>query len=125
MRLFESTVRALTWAAFVGCGQTCVAVKRAYVVGDPRPWAEAFAASARALKVGDPARAETDIGPMITADARDRFDAMIQATVRAGAQRSGRRGRALPGPGFFYAPTVLTGGDRGGRDRAWPERSAR
>ena len=30
----QSTVRALTWAAFVGCGQTCVAVKRVYVVGD-------------------------------------------------------------------------------------------
>src|SRR5262249_31790849 len=34
----ESTVRCLTWAAYVGCGQTCVAVKRVYVVGDPRPW---------------------------------------------------------------------------------------
>ncbi len=59
----QSTVRALTWAAFVGCGQTCVAVKRVYVVGDPGPWAEAFAAQARALKVGDPARPETDVGP--------------------------------------------------------------
>ena len=48
--------RALSWAAFVGCGQTCVAVKRVYVVGDAGPWAEAFAAQAKALKVGDPGR---------------------------------------------------------------------
>ena len=34
---------ALSWAAFVGCGQTCVAVKRVYVVGDARPWADALA----------------------------------------------------------------------------------
>ena len=32
----ESTVRALVWGAFVGCGQTCVAVKRIIVVGDAR-----------------------------------------------------------------------------------------
>ncbi len=51
----DSTTRALTWASFVGAGQTCVAVKRVYVVGDPRPWAEALAERARSLRVGDPA----------------------------------------------------------------------
>lgn len=102
----QSTVRALNWAAFVGCGQTCVAVKRVLVVGDPRPWAEALARSARALKVGDPAQADTDVGPMITSIARERFDAVIQAAVRAGA-RVLAGGESLPGPGSFYAPTVL------------------
>ncbi|MGC8638327.1 MAG: aldehyde dehydrogenase family protein, partial [Isosphaeraceae bacterium] len=102
----ESTVRALSWAAFVGCGQTCVAVKRALVVGDPHPWAEAFAASAQALKVGDPAHADTDVGPMITSSARERFDIFIKNTVKAGA-RVLAGGSSLPGPGSFYAPTVL------------------
>ena len=102
----ESTVRALTWAAFVGCGQTCVAVKRIYVVGDPQPWSEAFAAAARALKVGDPSRDDTDLGPMITETARDRFDDMIKAAVQAGA-RVLAGGTRLSGPGWFYAPTVL------------------
>ena len=50
----EPTARALAWGAFVGCGQTCVAVKRVYVVGDPGPWAEAIAAVARRLRIGDP-----------------------------------------------------------------------
>ena len=103
---FQSTVRALTWAAFVGCGQTCVAVKRVYVIGDPRPWAEEFAAQARALEVGDPARPATDIGPMITARARDRFDRQIKDAVRAGA-RVLAGATSLSGPGLFYAPTVL------------------
>ena len=102
----ESTIRALTWAAFVGCGQTCVAVKRVYVVGDPQPWSEAFAAAARALKVGDPSRNDTDLGPMITETARDRFDDMIKAAVQAGA-RVLAGGTRLSGPGWFYAPTVL------------------
>jgi acyl-CoA reductase-like NAD-dependent aldehyde dehydrogenase len=43
---------------------------------------------------------------MITAGARDRFDAMIQAAVRAGA-RILTGGKSVPGPGSFYAPTVL------------------
>ncbi|MBV8312623.1 MAG: aldehyde dehydrogenase family protein, partial [Planctomycetaceae bacterium] len=102
----HSTVRALIWAAFVGCGQTCVAVKRVYVVGDARPWAEEFAARARALEVGDPARPTTDMGPMITASARARFDQQIKETIRAGA-RALAGGTSLGGPGWFYAPTVL------------------
>jgi acyl-CoA reductase-like NAD-dependent aldehyde dehydrogenase len=102
----HSTVRALTWAAYVGCGQTCVAVKRVYVVGDAGPWAEEFSARARALEVGDPARPATDIGPMITANARDRFDRQIKDAIRAGA-RVLAGGTSLGGPGWFYAPTVL------------------
>jgi acyl-CoA reductase-like NAD-dependent aldehyde dehydrogenase len=102
----ESTVRALTWGAFVGCGQTCVAVKRAYVVGDPRPWAEAFASRARSLRVGDPARAEVDVGPMITESACDRFDGLIKAAVRSGATVLAG-GERIPGRGWYYAPTVL------------------
>jgi acyl-CoA reductase-like NAD-dependent aldehyde dehydrogenase len=106
----ESTVRALTWGAFVGCGQTCVSVKRAYVVGDPRPWAEAFALRARSLKVGNPTRAEVDIGPMITESARLRFDGLIKASVRAGA-RVLAGGEGIPGLGWYYAPTVLLAED--------------
>jgi acyl-CoA reductase-like NAD-dependent aldehyde dehydrogenase len=102
----RSTVRALTWAAFVGCGQTCIGVKRVYVVGDPAPWAEAFAAQARALKVGDPSLKGTDLGPMITAAARDRLDRTIKACAQAGA-RVLAGGARLGGPGWFYAPTVL------------------
>ena len=102
----ESTVRALTWAAFVGCGQTCVAVKRVYIVGDPAPWAEALASAARGLRIGDPASSGVDIGPMISAGARERFHAMIRAAIDAGAVALAG-GEPLDGPGHFYPPTVL------------------
>ena len=102
----ESTVRALTWASFVGAGQTCVAVKRAYVIGNPTPWAEALANGAKNLRVGDSARGEVDVGPMITPEARDRFHATIEKAVNAGAKVLAG-GRAIEGPGSFYAPTVL------------------
>lgn len=105
----ESTVRALTWAAFVGCGQTCVAVKRVLVVGDPVPWAEALAAAARALRLGDPATGDVDVGPMISDRARDQVHAMIGAAAARGA-RIVAGGETPPGPGSFYPPTVLAGG---------------
>jgi acyl-CoA reductase-like NAD-dependent aldehyde dehydrogenase len=101
-----STVRALSWAAFVVAGQTCAAVKRVYIVGDATPWAGALAQQADSLRVGDPALADIDVGPLITETARDRFDAFIKAAVGAGA-RVLAGGERLPGPGWFYKPTVL------------------
>jgi acyl-CoA reductase-like NAD-dependent aldehyde dehydrogenase len=98
--------RALAWGAFVGTGQTCVAVKRVYVVGDAAPWAEALAEAARRLRVGDAARGPVDLGPMISEAARTRFHDFIQATTRSGAQVM-TGGEPLPGPGWFYPPTVL------------------
>jgi len=101
-----ATANALAWAAFVGAGQACVAVKRVDAVGDPAPWADALAARARSLRVGDPSASEVDVGPMISEPARSRFDASIRAAEAAGAVVVAG-GRALDGPGWFYAPTVL------------------
>jgi acyl-CoA reductase-like NAD-dependent aldehyde dehydrogenase len=102
----DSTIRAVTWGAFVGCGQTCVSIKRLIVVGDPTPWAEALAESARALRVGNPADAAVDIGPLVSEQACERFHQLIRRTVYAGA-RILTGGERLPGPGSFYPPTVL------------------
>ncbi len=117
-------VRCLTWAAFVGCGQTCVAVKRVYVVGDPGPWADALAASARALRVGDPSAPGIDVGP-------DDLGEGARATPRH--DRGGEVPRAprcwpAAGPstsdGWFYPPTVLLADSRR-RRMPWPARSVR
>ena len=106
----EATVRALTWASFVGAGQTCVASKRVIVVGDPTPWATALAVAAEALRVGDPASAAVDLGPMISESARARFHATIEAAIGRGARRLA--GGLIPeGPGWFYPPTVLLADD--------------
>lgn len=102
----EAVLRPLAWAAFVGAGQTCVAVKRLYVVGDPHPWAAALADAARSLRLGDPRSSAIDVGPLISSEARDRFDHRVRAAVSAGA-RVLTGGEPRPGPGWFYPPTVL------------------
>lgn len=103
------TIPALAWAAFIGAGQTCVAVKRVYVVGDPDPWAAALAEQARALRVGDPSQSDdVDVGPLISPQALDRFHQSIEAAVAAGARVLAG---GSPAPAVeahrFYPPTVL------------------
>ena len=107
---FASTVRSLTWGAFLNAGQTCVGVKRVFVVGDPRRWAEALAEAARALRVGNPVGEDVDVGPLISGPARDRVDAQVRAAVDAGAVVLAG-GRPIEGPGWFYPPTVLLAED--------------
>jgi acyl-CoA reductase-like NAD-dependent aldehyde dehydrogenase len=106
----DDTARPLAWGAFVGSGQTCVAVKRVYVVGDPAPWADRLAEIAQSLRVGDPAESEVDLGSMIDLAARERFDRTIHEAESAGARiLSG--GRPIGGAGAFYPPTVLLSDD--------------
>ncbi len=55
---------------------------------------------------------DTDLGPLISEKARARVEAQVQRALAEGAKllEGGRRLDA--GPGWFYAPTVLTDVDR-------------
>lgn len=101
----DSTARGLCWGAFVGAGQTCVAVKRIYVNGPTGPFLEKLSETARSLRIGDPS-GEVDVGPMISERARSDFHERIEAAVAAGAERL-VGGEPISGPGYFYQPTIL------------------
>jgi acyl-CoA reductase-like NAD-dependent aldehyde dehydrogenase len=92
----DATASKLAANAFAFAGQSCISVQRIYV---ERASFDAFLASfvpkVEALKVGDPADDETDVGPVIDDDARTRIALWI-----AEAEQSGAR--------------VLTGGEDGG-----------
>jgi acyl-CoA reductase-like NAD-dependent aldehyde dehydrogenase len=102
----DKTAAALAWAAFVGAGQTCVAIKRVYTVGDALEWAEAIGDRARKLRVGDPGAADVDIGPLISESACDRFAQQIQESIDRGAVlvSGGMRDGSSRS---FHQPTVL------------------
>jgi succinate-semialdehyde dehydrogenase/glutarate-semialdehyde dehydrogenase len=59
------------------------------------------------LKVGDPMLAETELGPLASADAVQSLHEDVERSVLAGA-RVLTGGERLDRPGSFYAPTVLT-----------------
>ncbi|MBY0396052.1 MAG: aldehyde dehydrogenase family protein, partial [Thermoleophilia bacterium] len=104
------TCDSLTWAAFLNCGQACIAVKRVFIVGDPSRWAVALAERAAALRLGNPGAGTVDVGPLVSPIMRDRFDAKVRAAIEAGAEVLAG-GSPHPGPGAFYPPTVLLARD--------------
>ncbi|MBW1600748.1 aldehyde dehydrogenase family protein [Streptomyces sp. JJ66] len=100
---------ALFHAALANSGQFCAAVKRIYV---QREQAEelvgALAALAAAAVVRPGNDAEAEFGPLVSRAQLERVEALVEDAVAHGAQVV-TGGARLPGPGHFYAPTVVTG----------------
>jgi len=65
-------------------------------------------AKVESLKMGDPAEPDTDMGPVIDARQQARIVDYIDGAVAEGATVA-LGGHALPGPGFWIEPTILTG----------------
>jgi succinate-semialdehyde dehydrogenase/glutarate-semialdehyde dehydrogenase len=94
-------------ARFQNAGQSCIAAKRFIVEKRAAvEFIEAFVRGARALRVGDPLREETQMGPLARADLRGALADQVARSLGAGAKLV-CGGRAVDGPGFFYEPTVL------------------
>jgi succinate-semialdehyde dehydrogenase/glutarate-semialdehyde dehydrogenase len=58
----ETAVRARC----VNSGQSCIAAKRFIVADDLRAFESRFVAGMEAMRVGDPMKEDTDIGPLAT-----------------------------------------------------------
>jgi succinate-semialdehyde dehydrogenase/glutarate-semialdehyde dehydrogenase len=88
-------------------GQSCIAAKR-FIVAEKIAdvFEEKFVAAMKSLRLGDPFDANTDVGPLATADAVKSLHADVQKTVKAGA-RVLTGGKPADRPGSFYLPTVL------------------
>ena len=90
-------------------GQSCIAAKRFIVeeaVADE--FGQRFADAVRALRVGDPAQRDTNIGPLARGDLRDALERQVADSRRLGAEPI-VGGERLDGRGYFFAPTVLDG----------------
>lgn len=102
-----TAAKAAVKARFTNVGQSCVNAKRFIVdqqVADR--FVEAFVEETKKLKVGDPFKFDTNIGPMAREDLRRQLDDQVQRTIEAGAVlRIG--GHCAPGPGYVYEPTII------------------
>jgi malonate-semialdehyde dehydrogenase (acetylating) / methylmalonate-semialdehyde dehydrogenase len=105
----DRTVAGILGSAFGAAGQRCMAGSVVVTVGEAHdrllpPLVEAT----RALRVGDGLDEGTDVGPVVSAQARDRIREWVErgidggATVRAG----GLDAPVAPG-GCYIAPTIL------------------
>jgi acyl-CoA reductase-like NAD-dependent aldehyde dehydrogenase len=90
-------------AAFDNAGQDCCARSRILVQREVYDrFLELLEPAVKAVAVGDPADEDTEMGPLISAEHRDR----VASYVPAGAPVA-FRGSAPEGPGYWYPPTVL------------------
>ena len=100
------------WAGCAGAGQARGSIERVYVV---REVYERFLAGlvggARALRVGDPADARVQVGPLASARRAEHVSALVEDALASGAKLHCGGPVSPPGcdAGSFYAPAVITG----------------
>jgi succinate-semialdehyde dehydrogenase / glutarate-semialdehyde dehydrogenase len=99
----ETAVRARC----VNSGQSCIAAKR-FIIADEiyDEFESRFVAGMGTMRVGDPMKDATDIGPLATAGIVDDLEAQVKAAIDAGA-RVLTGGERMVGEGNYFEPTVL------------------
>ena len=107
----EQSVDALVGAAYGSAGERCMAISVAVLVGDvAERIMPALAERTRALKVGNGMRADVEMGPVITRQAKERIEACIGQGVAEGATLVvDGRGLKVAGheDGFFVGGTLF------------------
>ncbi len=107
----EQSLNALVGATFGAAGQRCMATSVAVMVGTAKAWIPDIVTKAKALQVGAGTTAGTDVGPVISVEAKTRIERLIQQGVDEGATLA-LDGRHYQVDGFpkgnFIAPTVFS-----------------
>ena len=101
-------VERLFWGAFMNSGQVCSAIKRLYV---PRSRhddiVESLAERVERARTGSGLEPDVELGPLNNRSQLERV-----ARLAADAERRGGRfvtgGGAIEGPGYYFAPTLVT-----------------
>jgi len=105
----EAAARGMFMGIFYNQGQTCSAGSRVFI---ERPAYDklmsALAERSKTIKIGNPMDPKMHMGPLVSAQQRDRVLSYIESGKAEGAQLlSG--GGAADGPGYFVKPTVFGG----------------
>jgi malonate-semialdehyde dehydrogenase (acetylating) / methylmalonate-semialdehyde dehydrogenase len=108
----DQAADALIGAGYGSAGERCMAVSVAVPVGEDT--ADRLVGRLKdrvaALKVGHSLESDSDFGPMVSADAKERIEGYIQAGVDAGAALlADGRGLSVQGHegGFWVGPTLF------------------
>ena len=110
---FDKAVQGTTRSVFANCGQVCLCSERVYVhrsIFDR--FVEALAKEAKAMKHGDPFSDQTTMGPLISAQHREKVLSYYALARSEGAEIIS--GGGLPvvqgyEDGFWIEPTIWTG----------------
>ena len=107
----DQAVDALIGSAYGSAGERCMAISVAVLVGDVGDRiVPLLAERARTLKIGNGMRADAEMGPIVTREARDRIEGYIGLGVQEGATLVvDGRGLQVEGheAGFFTGGTLF------------------
>jgi acyl-CoA reductase-like NAD-dependent aldehyde dehydrogenase len=99
----EAAAASAPLAVFGNAGQDCCARSRILVErGAFDRFLELLEQAVHALRVGDPLDDATEMGPLISADQRDKVSSYLEDGLPVAI-----RGDAPGGPGYWFPPTVL------------------
>ncbi len=106
---FDEAVATAVRARSINNGQSCIAAKRFLVHADIyEAFEQAFVAATEALKIGDPAQEDTDIGPLATPQIAEDLLVQVQSAIAAGGTLL-TGGDRMIGEGNYFEPTVIAG----------------
>ena len=96
-------------ARFANNAQSCIAAKRFLIAESVfEEFSSRFVAAVKEMVVGDPMLATTRLGPLARSDLRNTVRRQVEDAIKQGAHAL-TGGQVIPGPGYFFEPTVLTG----------------
>ncbi|MFO0325939.1 MAG: CoA-acylating methylmalonate-semialdehyde dehydrogenase, partial [Burkholderiales bacterium] len=108
----EQSLNALVGAGFGAAGQRCMATSVAVLVGKANEWIPDIVEKAKSLKVNAGTESATDVGPVVSKQAKARIEGLIAKGVEEGCklELDGRNPKINGYPnGNFIAPTIFSG----------------
>lgn len=113
----ETTLNQMTAAGFGAAGQRCMALSVALFVGESADWIPELVERAKTLRVGAGSDPKSDLGPLITKEARDRALRLIDSAEREGAQilldGRGKKVEGFPNGNFVHPTLIVTDHEKG------------
>jgi betaine-aldehyde dehydrogenase len=104
----EAAARGAVVGGYINTGQDCTAVTRILVERSRyEDFLAVFTELSQQIRLGSPQAETTDMGPLISAEQRQRVHGFVQRANAAGIVM--KLGSEIPtGAGFFYHPTIFT-----------------
>lgn len=104
----DAAVEGIRTFGFYNAGQDCTAACRIYAQAEIYDaFVEKLGAAVASIKYGLQDDPTTELGPLITAQHRDRVAGFVERAVAQPHIRLVTGGKAVEGNGFFFEPTVL------------------
>jgi acyl-CoA reductase-like NAD-dependent aldehyde dehydrogenase len=109
----EVVSAAVRLGGYFNAGQDCTAACRVIASGGAYDSAvEGIAEAVKTLVSGTPSDEGTELGPLVSAEQRERVSGFVDRAVSGGAKVL-TGGRAADGAGFYYEPSVIIGVGQG------------